>query len=554
MRDSVKIIIACIACLAVVGAAGVYVYFSRNRDMEPREIITRVYKDENNPEDRGTVQWKYEDESDENWRYLMAVDILKLNNGLDTEFRTNDDYIQYKDADGNWINMVSKKELSGTNGAQGIKGEPGAQGLPGARGEKGQDGRSVELRRYNGMLQWRYTSGTDLEWKDLVELDSLNGTNGRDGREIEVRNNGSALVWRYAGEGDTAWRTIISLGVLRGERGEKGEKGDKGDQGEQGIPGIPGATGIPGEQGIQGLQGPEGPQGPQGEPGIQGEQGPEGPQGPSGVPGPEGPQGPSGIPGPEGPQGPSGIPGPEGPQGPTGIQGPEGPQGPTGIQGPEGPQGPTGIPGAPGLPGNDGKNGSDGRSVEVKQEGTVYKWKYTTDPDEDASWRVLVDTTTLKGADGDEVEIRYADSTVDATLTEPEIQWKLTGSTTWNQLCTVASLVSNITITPPAKFSTQVSADSPVALDSSKMYVVSLTISGANADTSGAVNVIAYQNGSEKLKGTWSAATQDDPLDDTTLHPFYASYSRTFRVTGEDAVEYTVSDPNYTLTVVITEV
>ncbi|MBO4494436.1 MAG: collagen-like protein [Clostridiales bacterium] len=548
-----KIIIACLVCLAVVGAAGVYVYFSRSKDTAPREVETRILKDEQDPDDNGIVQWKYKDEDATKWRNLMSVDILKANSGIDTEFRSQDGYIQYKDSNGNWVNMVSQADLAGSAGAQGVKGEPGAQGLPGARGADGADGRSVELRRSNTMLQWRYTSGTDMEWKDILDLSTMQGARGNDGREIEVRNNGAAIVWRYAGESDTAWRSIISLAVLRGE---KGEKGDKGDQGEQGIQGLPGTTGIPGQQGIQGEQGPEGPQGPQGpqgEQGIQGEQGPEGPAGATGVPGIQGPEGPAGA------TGIPGIPGPEGPAGATGIpgiQGPEGPAGATGIpgiQGPEGPAGATGVPGANGADGKDGVDGSDGRSVEFKKEGTVYKWKYTTDPDEDASWRVVVDTATLKGADGDEVEIRYADSTVDATLTEPEFQWKLTGSTTWTKICTVSDLLANVTITPPAKLSEQLSDGESVALDATKTYTVSMTIWGENSSAT-PVNISAYMSGTEKLTGTWSAATIDDTTDPVTVYPFHASYSTVFTVTGIDTATFTISNSNYNLIVVVTEV
>lgn len=544
MRDSLKIIIACLVCLAVVGAAGVYVYFSRSKDEAPREVETRILKDENDSDDNGIVQWKYKDEDATKWRNLMSVDILKANSGIDTEFRSHDGYIQYKDSNGNWVNMVSQADLAGSAGAQGVKGEPGAQGLPGARGADGADGRSVELRRSNNMLQWRYTSGTDMEWKDILDLSTMQGARGNDGREIEVRNNGAAIVWRYAGESDTAWRSIISLAVLRGE---KGEKGDKGDQGEQGIQGLPGTTGIPGQQGIQGEQGPEGPQGPQGpqgEQGIQGEQGPEGPAGATGMPGIPG------IPGPEGPAGATGVPG---------IQGPEGPAGATGvpgIQGPEGPAGATGIPGATGVPGEngqDGKDGKDGRSVEFKLDGTVYKWKYTTEPDEDASWKTVVDLATLKGQDGDEVEIRYADSTVDATLTEPEIQWKLKNATAWNTICTVDSLLAGVTITPPAKFSQQLSAGESVSLDATKTYTVSMTIWGENS-TAAPVNVSASENGTEKIKGTWSAATIDDTTDPATVYPFYASYSCVYTVTGIDTATFSISDGNYHLTVVVTEV
>ena len=250
MRDSVKIIIACIACLAVVGAAGVYVYFSRNSNVQERELETRTVN--------GVLQIKYKDQDDSQWKDFFNVDTIE--NGATSEFEVRDGYIGYENSDGEWVELVDVKALEGAQGQAGVPGAQGAQGVPGAKGDPGKDGkdgREVELRQSNGYLQWRYQGGSD-EWKSLVPLSAISGMNGKDGkdaREIEVRNNGTALVWRYSGESDAAWRPLASLASL---------KGDKGD---------PGATGIPG------IQGPQGPQGPQGLPGVKGDPGDKGEKG-----------------------------------------------------------------------------------------------------------------------------------------------------------------------------------------------------------------------------------------------------------------------------------
>ncbi|MBP5491242.1 MAG: collagen-like protein [Clostridiales bacterium] len=258
MRDSVKIIIACIVCLGVVGAAGIYVYFSRNKEMKDRKIVTQQNGD--------YVQWKYEDEDETAWRDLINTDVLKKT-GQSTDFRVHDGWIQYLNEDGEWVDLVSQESLAGQQGAAGVPGAAGAQGLPGAKGDKGdkgEDGRSVELRVNNGYLQWRFSSGTDQDWKTLVAMAAISGKDGKDGkdgREIEVKNSGSAIVWRYAGDSDLSWRPIVSLAALRGE------------QGPTGIPGVQGPQGEPGPQG------PEGPQGPSGEPGISGAPGAPGANG-----------------------------------------------------------------------------------------------------------------------------------------------------------------------------------------------------------------------------------------------------------------------------------
>lgn len=136
----------------------------------------------------------------------------------------------------------------------------------GADGTDGEDGREVELQvDYDSeFIQWRYTTGSDAGWKNLLPLSVLEG---EDGREVELKNDGDSILWRYEGEGDDAWQTLVAFSSITGADGKEvqlqvadgyiqwkydadsdwqnliavsalqGMKGDKGDQGEKGEKG-----------------------------------------------------------------------------------------------------------------------------------------------------------------------------------------------------------------------------------------------------------------------------------------------------------------------------
>lgn len=136
----------------------------------------------------------------------------------------------------------------------------------GADGTDGEDGREVELQvDYDSeFIQWRYTTGSDTGWKNLLPLSVLEG---EDGREVELKNDGDSILWRYEGEGDDAWQTLVAFSSITGADGKEvqlqvadgyiqwkydadsdwqnliavsalqGMKGDKGDQGEKGEKG-----------------------------------------------------------------------------------------------------------------------------------------------------------------------------------------------------------------------------------------------------------------------------------------------------------------------------
>ena len=121
MKNTKKtiIIVACIACVAVIGAAGAYGYFSsRGKEAKPREVVTRVAEFKVDSENSAMLQWKYSDESDDQWRSLVSVEALesaaaeaRVEDEID--FRADGTYIQYRDEDGNWVNLMNKEDLAG---------------------------------------------------------------------------------------------------------------------------------------------------------------------------------------------------------------------------------------------------------------------------------------------------------------------------------------------------------------------------------------------------------------------------------------------------------
>ena len=82
------------------------------------------------------------------------------------------------------------------------------------RGLDGQDGAQVELRKSDGQIQWRWISGDDQSWHDLVALSELAGADGKS-VELDVVNNN--LVWKR--DGESGWQYLYDLGSITGVDG-----------------------------------------------------------------------------------------------------------------------------------------------------------------------------------------------------------------------------------------------------------------------------------------------------------------------------------------------
>ena len=129
MRDSVKIIIACIVCLGVVGAAGIYVFFSRNKqDNSQKKMEFRQNGD--------IVEYRYEGEDDNAWQEFVQVDAVNTAD-VEIQWRENDGYVQYLNADGEWVDFMKKDALVGAQGKTGAAGAADRSGIPGGKGERG---------------------------------------------------------------------------------------------------------------------------------------------------------------------------------------------------------------------------------------------------------------------------------------------------------------------------------------------------------------------------------------------------------------------------------
>lgn len=175
----------------------------------------------------------------------------------------------YRPADGGCVAAgyyLSAYGLAVIHGYEGTE-EEWLASLHGDKGERGEDGREVELRETETHIQWRYTSGSDAAWKNLVALAELKGDTGEqglrgdDGREVELRKTTTHIQWRYTSGADTAWKDLAALADLKGAQGEQGLQGVKGDKGDTGAQGLKGDKGDKGDTGAQGLKGEKGDKG-----------------------------------------------------------------------------------------------------------------------------------------------------------------------------------------------------------------------------------------------------------------------------------------------------
>ena len=183
------------------------------------------------------IQWKYSEETE--WHDLVYLDELKGiagENGVDG-------------ADGK-NGSAGKNGADGKNGIDGVNGTDGADGKD---GESGADGRSVEIKKTDSHIQWRYEGG---EWQNLVALsditgpsgqngndgiNGIDGTRGDDGKTPEFRVNGNILQWRY--KGDEIWLDLYDLSLLKGADGTNGTNGTNGQNGTDGKTPFIGSNG-----------------------------------------------------------------------------------------------------------------------------------------------------------------------------------------------------------------------------------------------------------------------------------------------------------------------
>lgn len=206
------------------------------------------------------------------------------------EVRNNGTAIQWKYAgEQEWHDLVTLETLKGAagekgaDGSSGRDGKNGEAGKDGADGKNGKNGKSIEVKRTDSHIQWRYEGG---QWQELVALCDITGPSGQqgapgaDGKTPEFRTEGNMLQWRYCGS--EIWLNLFDLSVLKGKDGQNGSDGQNGADGNTPFIGENGcwwigdtdtgikAAGTDGEKGDKGDKGDRGEKGEKGDAGQNG--------------------------------------------------------------------------------------------------------------------------------------------------------------------------------------------------------------------------------------------------------------------------------------------
>ena len=209
------------------------------------------------------IQWRYPDGE---WKKLVALaditgpagqDGSDGTDGKTAEFQVDGDTLQWRyTGESVWLNLY---DLTTLKGADGSDGQDGTDGKDGADGQNGVDGKTVEVRKTDSAVQWRYEGE---EWQDLVALSDItgpagqDGSDGTDGKTAEFRVDGDHLQWRYRGE--SVWLNLYDLTTLKGADGSDGQDGTDGKDGADGQDGTDGKDGVNGANGKDGTNGIDG--------------------------------------------------------------------------------------------------------------------------------------------------------------------------------------------------------------------------------------------------------------------------------------------------------
>lgn len=167
---------------------------------------------------------------------LVFAGCAQQNTASTLEVQNSGTAIQWKRSDETeWHDLVALSDLMGAAGQDGRDGADGVNGKDGVSGKDGADGQSIEVRRSESAVQWRYAGG---QWQDLVALSDITGPagmngekgetgqSGADGKTPEFRVENGALQWRYAG--DAVWLNLYDLTALKGADGKNGTDGADG--------------------------------------------------------------------------------------------------------------------------------------------------------------------------------------------------------------------------------------------------------------------------------------------------------------------------------------
>ncbi len=136
--------------------------------------------------------------------YTGITNIENVTYGVDGDYYFDtDDYKLYQKENGIWVLKVENFGKPGTDGKDGTNATAD----------------NIELRVDNDKILWRYTTGADTDWKNLIEVSAITGSDGADGREIELRVGTEYIQWRYKIGEDTDWKDLTSISSLKGDDG-----------------------------------------------------------------------------------------------------------------------------------------------------------------------------------------------------------------------------------------------------------------------------------------------------------------------------------------------
>lgn len=124
------------------------------------------------------------------WHYGVDYEAYTGTINVGDFFIDTNDYILYQKTNGGW-NVVMEDY-----------------------GRPGTSANNIEVKVNDEVIQWRYTTGIDTEWKDLVEVSTLHG---KDGSKIKLQVTADYIQYQY--EGDEEWENLIPLTSLRGADG-----------------------------------------------------------------------------------------------------------------------------------------------------------------------------------------------------------------------------------------------------------------------------------------------------------------------------------------------
>ncbi len=113
------------------------------------------------------------------------------------EVRINGEYVQWKNGDDDWHNLVKLDDIRSNSAV----GKDGTNGADGKNGINGKDGKNIQIRNNGNYIQWRYLNE---DWNNLVAVSDITGSNGKNGTDgingsnVEIRKSNDFLQWRNA--------------------------------------------------------------------------------------------------------------------------------------------------------------------------------------------------------------------------------------------------------------------------------------------------------------------------------------------------------------------